>query len=254
VDFVAIQSSSATPGAINVNSYPINPTDATLFTWLAPLLDLFSKYKLTGLKSHFVHQVATLEGGCVIMTWVPDPESVPTSSAEMLNTNGAVAGAPYEDFNYQVDPKQFQNDWQYISDVTDTDEDDRLIESGVLAVATVSFTNASVQAGRLFLESEWILTGRRAASLAPMAGALRGIMKARAPIEHRRAASHKALDCWIDNVEAKRTRHVDTRSLEYTLAKFSKCTQLSDCGLAPKELPLRPLPSAQLPSKTSHYA
>jgi len=254
VDFVGIQSTSGTPAAFVNNLYPINPTDATLFTWISPLLDLFSKFKLQGLKAHFVHQVATSESGAVMMTWIPDPESVPTSSAEMLNTNGCVTGAPYEDFSYTASPKQFQKDWQFISDVTDTDEDDRLIEAGVLCVATVSFANASVQAGRLFLESEWVLTGRRAASLAPMLGALKSIMKSKAPFDQRKAVCHKIVENWTNNIEEKRTRKIDTASLDFTLNKLSKCTFMADCGLAAREVPLARLPSAALPSKTSHYA
>ena len=207
VDFVATASANAVAGVFSCGAYPINPTDSALFTYLSPLLDLFTKTKLKMLRTHYVHSCPTSTPGSFYMTWCADSETTtPANVGEIVNTNGAVLGAVYEDFRYEVNPKQFEKDWLYISDVTDADEDDRLIEHGVVFLASDGVTTANQVIGKVLFETEWILTGRRAPTLAPMMSLIRQILKAPSSDQAKGEALHALVPSLIAITHRKKAR------------------------------------------------
>lgn len=189
VDSVQDIASNASDNTFNLDQFAVRPTATTLFTYLANLLDLYTKYRLLSLKMHYVHFCPTTEPGSMMLTWCPDGNTtVPTTVAQMQNTNGCVDGAIYEDFAYEANPKQFSQDWKFISDVTDTDEDDRLIDEGIMFLATSNCTGGT-SCGRFLVETEWALTGRRDPALAPMIGAIRQVMSSVGSDEAKSAAA-----------------------------------------------------------------
>lgn len=237
VDSVTDIASSA---VFNLTQYAVRPTDPTLFTYLGNLLDMFTKYRLMSLKMHYVHFCPTTQAGSVNMTWCPDGNTtVPTTIAGIQNINGCISGASYEDFSYQANPKQFSQDWKFISDVTDADEDDRLIDEGVMFIATNSGSVAG--AGRFLVESEWVLTGRRDPSLAPMMGAIRQVISSVGSDEAKSQAAGYLARQAVATLLSKKKRHRRRPELADVLAQTRRDPE--DFG-DNKDLPTASIPPA----------
>jgi len=213
-----------TSSVFNLTQYAVRPTDPTLFTYLGNLLDMFTKYRLMSLKMHYVHFCPTTQPGSVNLTWCPDGNTtVPTTIAGIQNINGCISGACYEDFSYQANPKQFSQDWKFISDVSDADEDDRLIDEGVMFIATSSGT-APTGIGRFLVESEWVLTGRRDPSLAPMMGAIRQIISSVGSDEAKALAAGAVARSAVATLLSKKKQHRLRPRLSEVIAQVSKDT------------------------------
>jgi hypothetical protein len=228
--------------AYNLTQYAVRPTDTTLFTFLANLLDMYTKYKLLSLKMHYVHFCPTSQAGSVMLTWCPDGNTtVPTTVAQQQNTNGCVVGASYEDFAYEANPKQFSSDWKFISDVTDADEDDRLIDEGIMFVATSNGTATGV--GRFLVETEWALTGRRDPALAPMMGAIRQIISSVGSDEAKSLAAGAVARSAVAMLLSKKKQHRARPRVSDVLAQVTQ--DVADFGVTDvKDLPLA---SASIP-------
>lgn len=222
VDFVTNFSASSTAGLFNLGQFGVDPTDGTLFTYLSNLLDMYTKYKMTMLKMHYAHNCATNVNGQVMLTWCADPNTtVPTTQAQMVNTNDCIVGSFYEDFAYEANPAEFQQDWYYISDVTDTDEDDRLIRNGILFYATVGST-ANQPAGSLLVESEWLLTGRRDPALAPMMNALRVILRSKSTSDEKITVAQSCVKQFVQKMLQKKKAIRERPSIETAHECISK--------------------------------
>ena len=173
VDFISAVG-QANAGVFNLGiNFDVAPYDSTLFTWLYQVARMYTKYKLKSLKIHFEHYCPTTVQGELMITWSPDPDTAaPATNTEMKTLNSCVAGAVYEDFSYVADRKQFESDWQYISAPGGADEDDRLLSNGVVLCATANGGTTGASVGSLWIETEWIFTGRRLPTLAAAMGPL----------------------------------------------------------------------------------
>lgn len=212
VDSVGQVIASATANAYSVASRQVNPTDTTLFSYLNPLLDMYTKYKLSFLKIHYVHFCPTSSPGEVLLSWCPDPNSTdPASPTQQLNTNACVSGAAYEDFAYECNSREFDSDWKYISDITDADEDDRLICEGSIYVGSAN-ANSSAPLGRYLVESEWILTGRRDPVLSPFFGLMKRVLRSKGADTEKQAALQAICSQMLKTAQTmrKKIRHQPT--------------------------------------------
>lgn len=228
--------------AFNLTQHAIRPTDPTLFTFLANLLDMYTKYKLLSLKLHYVHFCPTTVAGNMMLTWCPDGNTtVPTSVAQMQNINGCIVGAAYEDFSYEANPKQFSSDWKFISDVADADEDDRLIDEGVVFLATSNDTADGSGFGRFLIETEWALTGRRDPALAPMMGAIRQVISSVGSDEAKSQAAGFLARQAVATLLSKKKQHRRRPVLADVLAQARRDPE--DFG-ENKDLPTASIPPA----------
>lgn len=184
-----------------VQEFNVDPTDAVVFSYVNPLLELFTKWKLKSLKVHYVHYSPTTQPGTVAITWSPDVDTLPPQNmADQVNLNAAISGAAYEDFAYEANSKQFSKDWQFISPANSTNEDDRLTIAGSVFVATDNGGTRAptsgqelVGVGRLLFESEFILTGRRVSGLMVALGKVKSIVRHKSSTRQEKIAALTAL-------------------------------------------------------------
>ena len=221
VDTVALDYNGSGVGQFYTKGYQIEPSNEDIFSYVNPLLMLFSKWRMCMLRVHYVHYCPTAQAGAVAITWDPDIDGLPpVDMVEQLNTNGAVSGACYEDFSYECNPSQFNKDWFFMSDQGGADEDNRLVTEGEIQVSTDEGgsggpTSSQKHVGRIIFESEFILTARRPSALSGLFSKMRKIAKTGATTQQKLAAMNQLCAKLIDVCSPKthRQRHATIESI-----------------------------------------
>jgi len=149
-------------GAFELNQqYQLNPISSTTFPQMAPVANLYKKFKLKQLKVHYVHTCPTAQAGRVVIGFSPDPDfTPPTSCTEIIRLSNSASGAAYEDFSLSCNLDGIQKDWQYCSNESD-DADVRLEQPGVIFVASDgNNSDAAADVGNLYIEAAFEFVDR----------------------------------------------------------------------------------------------
>jgi len=163
-EYIGDVTSSSTPGAFNIASYPINPGLSQSFPWLSTVAQQYQEYTFKGLVYEFVstsgESVASTNPGLgsVILATQYRSTALPfTSKIGMLNEYYATDGKPSACIPHAIecDPKENPFQIQYIRNVAlITGEDEKMYDLGTFNIATSGLLGASVVCGELWCSYE----------------------------------------------------------------------------------------------------
>lgn len=144
----------ADPTAFNLNAYAINPANAALFPWLAPVAARYQQYRFKGLIFEFKTLSSDITAGgalgAVIMGTNYDAiASNFTSKIQMENTQFSVSAKPSRSQIHAIecDPSQTQNKLLYCRDDSASvlNSDDRFYDLGIFQIATTGLPGTEGQ-------------------------------------------------------------------------------------------------------------
>lgn len=98
--------------------YDINPSNARLFPWLAPLASMFERYRFTKLEAHVIARNPTTYGGAISGSIDYDwDDPVPTAKSEMLQNASALTVNAWSNLILKFDVRRGFMDmpWKYCS-------------------------------------------------------------------------------------------------------------------------------------------
>lgn len=156
--------SSATPGALQVNSFYINPSDLLTFPQISQMAAaLFQQYKFMGCIFEFksfsadaLNSTNTALGTVVAAVNYDSTDPIPTTRAQMENTDWSQAFKPSNSFIVPVEcdrKETFGGGLLYTRQSSNipSGEDRRLYDLARLDIATVGVQGASVNLGSLYV-------------------------------------------------------------------------------------------------------
>lgn len=161
-EFLGDVYSSATPGAFNLQSFPINPGNYKTFPWLSQVCGAsFQQYRINGMVFEFrsmsadaLNSTNTALGSVVMSTDYDSKDSLFTSKQQMENTEFGISCKPSSCAIHAIECARNQTSVSelYIR-AFDVPEgaDIRLYDMGNFQIATVGMQAASVNLGELWV-------------------------------------------------------------------------------------------------------
>jgi len=159
---------SDTAGAFKLQSFPLNPAQATTFPWLSTIASNYEEYKPNGLMFEFrstasdaiASSTNLALGQCMMVSQYDPTDPLFSNDVELLNYTWAQSGKVSDNIQHYVecDPKQSPLSHLYTREGgTSNSSDLRFSDFGRFSIATSGLQGESVQIGQLWVTYEFLL-------------------------------------------------------------------------------------------------
>jgi len=174
--------SSATANTFNIQTFPLNPAQASTFPWLASGIGpSFEEYRLNGCVFEFkstcsdaIASSTNLALGQVMMCVQYDPtDPVFTTSNQLLNYFWAQSGKVSDNIYHFVECDKQQSPLVHLytrSGSPASESDLRFSDFGRFSIATNGLQGTSINLGQLWVSYEFLMYKPKVASLESVAG------------------------------------------------------------------------------------
>jgi len=179
-EFVKNITSSATAGAFQLESFPVNPAMDALFPWLSTIAQNFEEYQFEGVCLEFqstssdaIASSTNLALGSIMMASQYDPVNPDFTNAQsLLNYDWAQSGKVSNNvYHYlECDPRQNLLSKFYTRQGDEPNDDLRMCDLAKFSIATEGLQGTSVLLGRLWVSYQVRLFKPKLASVEGEAG------------------------------------------------------------------------------------
>lgn len=160
-EFIQDIVTSSTPGAFNIDSFPINPAMPETFPWLCEIAEQFEEYRIHGMvfeykttSSDALNSTNTALGTVVLATQYNSLSAAFLNKQQMENYEFACSTKPSCSVLHPIECDKFQTPAEVLytrNSVVNNSGDIRLYDMGRFSIATVGFQGASVNIGELWV-------------------------------------------------------------------------------------------------------